>query len=134
MISFDQSSTVGPEPIVNSGLPFHFRCCDRKVLLPQRSQIRELALGSSENQRRAPGLLTSRRRSSVLGASRSRRAACEFLCNHLQIAPTSRKFWTPRSVRPRYRVGMSFGRPKKVFTEAELYEYAVGALGRRMRT
>jgi len=29
---------------------------------------------------------------------------------------------------------MSFGRPKKVFTEAELYEYAVGALGRRMRT
>jgi regulatory protein len=29
---------------------------------------------------------------------------------------------------------MSFPRPKKVFTEAELYEYAVGALGRRMRT
>lgn len=29
---------------------------------------------------------------------------------------------------------MSFGRPKKVFTEAELYEYAIGALGRRMRT
>jgi regulatory protein len=29
---------------------------------------------------------------------------------------------------------MSFGRPKKVFTEAELYEYAVGALARRMRT
>lgn len=29
---------------------------------------------------------------------------------------------------------MSFARPKKVYTEAELYEYAVGALGRRMRT
>ena len=29
---------------------------------------------------------------------------------------------------------MSFPRPKKVYTEAELYEYAVGALGRRMRT
>jgi regulatory protein len=29
---------------------------------------------------------------------------------------------------------MSFGRPKKLFTEAELYEYAVGALGRRMRS
>ena len=29
---------------------------------------------------------------------------------------------------------MAFGRPKKVFTEEELYEYAVGALARRMRT
>src|SRR6201987_824215 len=29
---------------------------------------------------------------------------------------------------------MSFPRPKKVYTEAELYEYAVGALGRRMRS
>ncbi len=29
---------------------------------------------------------------------------------------------------------MSFARPRKVFTEGELYEYAVGALGRRMRT
>jgi regulatory protein len=29
---------------------------------------------------------------------------------------------------------MSFGRPRKLFTEAELYEYAVGALGRRMRS
>jgi regulatory protein len=29
---------------------------------------------------------------------------------------------------------MPFPRPKKVYTEAELYEYAVGALGRRMRT
>ncbi len=29
---------------------------------------------------------------------------------------------------------MPFARPKKVYTEAELYEYAVGALGRRMRT
>lgn len=28
---------------------------------------------------------------------------------------------------------MSFPRPKKVYTESELYEYAVGALGRRMR-
>ena len=27
---------------------------------------------------------------------------------------------------------MPFPRPKKVYTEAELYEYAVGALGRRM--
>jgi len=29
---------------------------------------------------------------------------------------------------------MSFGRPRKLFTEDELYEYAVGALGRRMRS
>ncbi len=29
---------------------------------------------------------------------------------------------------------MPFPRPKKVYTEGELYEYAVGALGRRMRT
>ena len=29
---------------------------------------------------------------------------------------------------------MSFARPKKVYTEEELYEYAVGALARRMRS
>lgn len=29
---------------------------------------------------------------------------------------------------------MAFGRPRKVFTEEELYEYAVGALARRMRS
>ncbi|HEY1462791.1 MAG TPA: regulatory protein RecX [Terriglobales bacterium] len=29
---------------------------------------------------------------------------------------------------------MSFARPKKLYTEAELYDYAVGALGRRMRS
>ena len=29
---------------------------------------------------------------------------------------------------------MAFPRPKKVQTEDELYQYAVGALGRRMRT
>jgi regulatory protein len=29
---------------------------------------------------------------------------------------------------------MSFPRPRKLHTESELYEYAVGALGRRMRT
>jgi regulatory protein len=29
---------------------------------------------------------------------------------------------------------MPFSRPKKVYTEDELYEYAIGALGRRMRT
>jgi regulatory protein len=29
---------------------------------------------------------------------------------------------------------MAFPRPRKLYTEAELYEYAVGALGRRMRT
>jgi regulatory protein len=29
---------------------------------------------------------------------------------------------------------MAFGRPKKLYTEAELYEYAVGALARRMRS
>ena len=34
----------------------------------------------------------------------------------------------------RYRVLMSFGRPRKLFTEAELYEYAVGALARRSRS
>src|SRR5271163_2527811 len=33
-----------------------------------------------------------------------------------------------------YRVDMSFGRARKLFTEAELYEYAVGALARRMRS
>jgi len=36
--------------------------------------------------------------------------------------------------RPRYRVDMAFGRPKKVYTEEELYEYALGALARRMRS
>jgi regulatory protein len=34
----------------------------------------------------------------------------------------------------RYREPMPFARPKKTFSEEELYEYAVGALGRRMRT
>jgi regulatory protein len=34
----------------------------------------------------------------------------------------------------RYCVGMAFGRPRKLFTEDELYEYAVGALGRRARS
>jgi regulatory protein len=34
----------------------------------------------------------------------------------------------------RYCVAMAFGPPKKLFTEAELYEYAIGALGRRMRS
>jgi regulatory protein len=29
---------------------------------------------------------------------------------------------------------MAFARPKKIFTEAELYDYAVGALARRMRS
>jgi regulatory protein len=29
---------------------------------------------------------------------------------------------------------MAFSRPRKFYTEEELYEYAVGALGRRMRT
>ncbi len=29
---------------------------------------------------------------------------------------------------------MAFGRPRKLFTEAELYDYAIGALGRRMRS
>src|SRR5712692_7035984 len=29
---------------------------------------------------------------------------------------------------------MGFGRPRKLETEGELYEYAVGALGRRMRS
>ena len=29
---------------------------------------------------------------------------------------------------------MSFGRPRKMFTEEELYEYALSALGRRMRS
>src|SRR6516165_7931512 len=29
---------------------------------------------------------------------------------------------------------MSFPRPRKTYTESELYEYAVGALGRRMRS
>jgi len=29
---------------------------------------------------------------------------------------------------------MAFGRPRKLFTEVELYEYAVGALARRMRS
>jgi len=29
---------------------------------------------------------------------------------------------------------MAFGRPRRLFTEAELYDYAVGALARRMRS
>jgi len=29
---------------------------------------------------------------------------------------------------------MTFGRPRRVYTEAELYEYALGALARRMRS
>ena len=29
---------------------------------------------------------------------------------------------------------MAFARPRKIYTEQELYEYAVGALGRRMRS
>jgi regulatory protein len=29
---------------------------------------------------------------------------------------------------------MAFARPRKLFTETELYEYAIGALGRRMRS
>ena len=40
----------------------------------------------------------------------------------------------PCQTKPRYRVGMAFARPRKVFTEEELYEYAVGALARRMRS
>ena len=36
--------------------------------------------------------------------------------------------------RRRYRVGMAFARPKKVYTESELYDYAVGALARRSRS
>jgi regulatory protein len=35
---------------------------------------------------------------------------------------------------PRYRLGMGFGRPRKLYTEHDLYEYAVGALGRQMRS
>jgi regulatory protein len=34
----------------------------------------------------------------------------------------------------RYRVAMAFGRLKKVTSEQELYDYAVGALARRMRS
>ena len=40
----------------------------------------------------------------------------------------------PRRSAPRYRVDMGFGRPRKLYTEDELYQYAVGALGRRMRS
>ena len=41
--------------------------------------------------------------------------------------------WFPRELR--YRYGMTFARPKrKTYSEDELYEYAVGALSRRMRT
>ena len=29
---------------------------------------------------------------------------------------------------------MAFGRPRKLFTEQELYDYAIGALARRMRS
>jgi len=34
----------------------------------------------------------------------------------------------------RYRVGMAFARSRKLYTEGELYEYAVGALARRSRS
>ncbi len=40
----------------------------------------------------------------------------------------------PRNPGPRYRVGMAFGRPRKLYTEDELYQYAVGALARRARS
>src|ERR1700749_137306 len=33
-----------------------------------------------------------------------------------------------------YRKDMPFARPRKLYTEEELYEYAVGSLGRRMRS
>lgn len=35
---------------------------------------------------------------------------------------------------PRYRGAMAFARPRKLYTEAELYDYAVGALARRSRS
>jgi regulatory protein len=37
-------------------------------------------------------------------------------------------------VRLALSLGMAFARPRKLFTEAELYDYAVGALARRMRS
>jgi regulatory protein len=36
--------------------------------------------------------------------------------------------------RSRYRLLMAFSRPKKVYTEDELYDYALGSLARRMRS
>ena len=33
-----------------------------------------------------------------------------------------------------YRLDMAFARPRKVYTEQELYDYAIGALARRMRS
>ena len=33
-----------------------------------------------------------------------------------------------------YRYNMAFARPRKLYTEQELYQYAVGALARRMRS
>src|ERR1700690_3742237 len=46
----------------------------------------------------------------------------------------TRTRWTDNGARRRYRIGMAFGRPRKLFTEPELYEYAIGALARRSRS
>lgn len=46
----------------------------------------------------------------------------------------ARNQWLEARRYPRYRVTMAFSRPRKLFTEDELYEYAVGSLGRRMRS
>jgi regulatory protein len=43
-------------------------------------------------------------------------------------------FFAAERVLSRYRVPMSFSHRRKLFTEEELYEYAVGALGGRMRS
>ena len=68
-------------------------------------------------------------------SSRTRRfvAAGTRVCQSRHDGGKERSPISPRTG-PRYRVGMSFGRPRKLFTEDELYEYAVGALGRRARS
>jgi regulatory protein len=43
-------------------------------------------------------------------------------------------YWRTASCRTAYNLGMPFKRTQKVYDEAMLYEYAVGALGRKMRT
>jgi len=42
--------------------------------------------------------------------------------------------WLDFIFRSRYRLLMAFSSPKKVYTEDELYDYALGSLARRMRS
>lgn len=85
-------------------------------------EIRKREPGSSSNRKEVIQLdVTS---GEIGGSSGNGRSA----------ARSSHSLPIPCRPGPRYRVGMAFVRPRKVSTEEELYEYAVGALARRMRS